>query len=1112
LQNIDTLLAQGLLTKRERIKRYDISWSLTYGEHIEDRIETDDVPFTNASDGTSYHDAVINSGALHYYRLNEASGTTLLDATGHRNGTYSSDVSDSGWTMGSALYTDTDLAKRMSDTRSAHAGPNGSSFWGTPGTYTEFSLEFWFKPTTNSSDLDGVLGFRSPGGAGVTIGYQSNQLRFRRYALSAPTIDYDMGGFQLTNNQWHHVVYTLSTDNKLITYVNGHIVANQDVTNPNPGVRGFQVPNEATSNIMIGHVSYSDYANLPGSGFDEIALYQRVLTPSEVSNHYRAAVSGAGLTVGDADASAPFVADRTLPVLLNEQDITDMVERWSINRDAQNTVSSGNIVLRDGWFTNEAKKILQAGTYITIEIGYSIPGTETDTGWIQLAHMISQGPVRGKEGANAEASYNCPLAGILSLLSHDLVNYNLTPDIIKVPRTQAVRVYSDLDVTKFMLARTGTSDYLYNWADKPSVRIWTTQFQNRGTYDPAYSDVMPVKSANGSIQVVGGTGEVIFNTNYLRDKISNNGLGDPLRVDLQIERFAVAEDVRFGHAIGTTTTYSGGKPIKAVINMSSYIAAPSLADGWEGRTIFIRSGPEKGEMFVIVSIDVTSYGSTGNWGIVVKTIDKSIPDLDSAYQIYDGTTPTLIQLTDPNFVEDAVWKILYRNGFQQKDPTKPFYVKIDPPLTREQLPPLNYTYMDSIKDIDLLQEVLNYAPPNYYIFEAPYGFVETRTVVQSPLGQWDHDLTLSWEDHSEDASSYGVYTRVIQEGEGTRNFNIALHKDSGGYSICGSYKLDDVTRWGTQTQDQMDAIVQQVIDADPRSPQVNSGPYWYGRMYDKNPATQGVTFTDVDLMWIDLGRNSISGNPWLIDAFDIISFKPYKQTNIVPMSIRVYSMTEEDYVSVTGHLPKAIPGHADDSVLPSNMRSLQDAYQWKLMLDETVVEDGQKTIESSEFIDGKPVFTRFLKIQIAQPWYLVTDKPNNGQASIVMSGFKAWLSRKIVRTAELGVDGQYTSYTWVDKAKRLRRRSVALEKNVALDSSTACKQFALAQLQELASEFEAQSFSAVAVLADIHDTVRWVAPYTGSERNLVVRSVEIQGGNVESTRNLVCVDYSTVGA
>ncbi|HLX53470.1 MAG TPA: hypothetical protein VKR58_06000 [Aquella sp.] len=62
---------------------------------------------------------------------------------------------------------------------------------------------------------------------------------------------------------------------------------------------------------------------------------------------------------------------------------------------------------------------------------------------------------------------------------------------------------------------------------------------------------------------------------------------------------------------------------------------------------------------------------------------------------------------------------------------------------------------------------------------------------------YDHDISQSTAATSKDSSDYGIYTRVICQGQGTGNYNVgtsAAYSATGGGSYAGSYKTDQVYR------------------------------------------------------------------------------------------------------------------------------------------------------------------------------------------------------------------------------------------------------------------------------------------------------------------------------
>lgn len=1355
--NIEELLRRGPLSKSNRIRRFDIAWPANYATHVEDAIDTDDTPVALSGTPQSYVNMILGANPSHYYRLAETTGTDMLDsvASGGIDGLYAQDVGVSaGWLIPGAIYTDPSVAKSL-NYATRHAAANDFILGGGAGASSEFTVEFWLLLTTHSSDRDGVMGITGVANSGFELTNQNEQLTFVRWDASVND-SINLGGATLARNKWYHVAFTIDSAKVITAYLNGRSVARKTLRGANP------YNNLAGNDLQIGRVNNTE--DIPPFGLDHLAFYPRALAGSEIKEHFQRGYVSVGIAVSGTPPSRPqFNPDRSMPTLINEQDITAHVDSYSVNKEARNFITTASLKLKVPWGYAQATQLLQAGTYIIIEQRFTGDGG-IDTGWIPIAHLLSSGPIRDARSVG-DKSPICAAKGVLSLLTNDTVNYAVQPDIINVPRRTAQNTYQDLDSTVFRMPRLGRpGQFLYDWVDHPRTRIWASGFTTTDD-GVSFSNMLPVKSANGSIQIVGGQGEVIFNTNYFRQKFNDEGLANPSKIELSFQRFATFEDLSYVPIASDTSTVKDGdgNPTRATITVRND-GSIFPDDGYVNRSILVKTGLEKGEWLKIINAypavgyglsnagfpvgsgpvnyvplqfkgqydgavsyvaddvvawlghywrrlnadigvhgaepdlnpllwqdqgaimgtgtgtqiapqgnyqgtwdsstfyrrndsvlyngnfyiatvsnrnqnpvsfpfhwdflieeggpntnanvyqgtwsnlttyapyqtvlysgnyyyttssstnqtpgsgapwvligathdhtpnaqflgyydtakvyyfrDVISYqgfyyvlesmtsssnpGSDSNWKQIigvegwnyvapgpyapplvsfdVKTVDNLIPDLT----LFNFAVDDVLQVTDCNLLEDALWKILWRRGFQQKDPSLPFYVSLAPPVNVEQLEPHKYSFVQNVSDLTMFQEIWEEGPPNYYIVEEPNGSVVARTVTQKATGTYDSDLTGLVGSIATDSSEYGVHTRVIGFGEGTSTYNVGFHKDYGGYAVSGAYKLTDVVDNGTVSQSTMDDFVSQILDPDPTTPTISTSlpaPYNYGVLYQQT--IPGIYWTgalsDSPIMWIDLGRNSQTGNTWKIERFDFTSFSSFNSGHVIPQSLMVFGMTEEDYISATGTVPSAVPGDTDATTIAANMEALLDDVGWEAIMDETSMPEGggALTVTSADFVKGVPAQVRFLKIHCVQPWFRLGDSGSSGTARVILSGFKAFLSQDIVKSAELGVSGEFQAPEWVDKATRLRRRTVTLDKNVSLEDSTAVYTFALNELRELSVEFEPETLGVVGTLADLHDTVFYSDPETGEQKNRIVRSCEFNSAS-SGERQLTTVDY-----
>jgi hypothetical protein len=219
----------------------------------------------------------------------------------------------------------------------------------------DFSIEVWIQPQVASTAFDvmAIVDKRVVAGSANALGY-SMYLSSGRIGLQLsdnindPVLQGGWIGPDLRDGSWHHVAATIqrnsSTGGRL--YVDGSTVA---VFDPTSKVGSLE--NEAP--LLIGsHPSYPDFdANFRG-GIDELSIYNRALTATEVAAIY---LAGSG---GKCVSPAP-------PVIVAEP--ADAIVY--VGENAQlSVVSLGSGPLSFQWYFNETnvlKGATDASLFIT---------------------------------------------------------------------------------------------------------------------------------------------------------------------------------------------------------------------------------------------------------------------------------------------------------------------------------------------------------------------------------------------------------------------------------------------------------------------------------------------------------------------------------------------------------------------------------------------------------------------------------------------------------------------------------------------------------------------------------------------------------------------------
>ncbi len=236
---------------------------------------------------TGYAKVVMADGPAAYWRLDEADGSSVaVDAAGSFDGAYD--------TAGAGAYTpgvftfgvDTGIPY---ETNKAVVVTNGARvkipYALELNSYGPFAAEAWFKPSSLSVDSgDYRTAFSSEGsGVGGPIGwllYQQPNHNWAWVVFADNWISTFIGAsVPIVANNWYHIV--LQYDGSLFyVYVNGVLAGSQRYD--------IFVPNRNGA-INLGWRSDNDWKPFAGA-IDDVAFYNKALTPEQIQNHYLATV------------------------------------------------------------------------------------------------------------------------------------------------------------------------------------------------------------------------------------------------------------------------------------------------------------------------------------------------------------------------------------------------------------------------------------------------------------------------------------------------------------------------------------------------------------------------------------------------------------------------------------------------------------------------------------------------------------------------------------------------------------------------------------------------------------------------------------------------------
>lgn len=489
-----------------------------------------------------------------------------------------------------------------------------------------------------------------------------------------------------------------------------------------------------------------------------------------------------------------------------------------------------------------------------------------------------------------------------------------------------------------------------------------------------------------------------------------------------------------------------------------------------------------------------------------------------------------IKLGDDNSIESALTKVLLQNFFQMRDATKPFYFEMVPPSVPDgsTLPPYKNKLGNAKMWAEQASDILSVAPPNYMLMTYPDGITRTENLVQKAVGE--EDLVIDgYMDLAEDGTDYAVYNRVVAEGEGGDSLNVATHLDYAGQAAVRCYHLKNFfnpddrgsDEGYTHTQTVANAIIKKIFDNSiktpgPDNPTIDTSSMNYGLVYQfSSDSVRRWTFEDTPLFCLDIGKDIATNEAFEIEAFQMVFIDTYRQDKggrRIPQSLRVYYMTEDDYVAEFGRYPPDVPSQTDADSKPDYMSELSlnnadatyfppsNARSWRLWIDEFNCSDGQFSIESDNFMTEEPTKFRFMKVELGQTHFAYgfgtdgsgTYDGDNAKAvaRVNMADIKLWTSRRIVAVASLGqapsvgLDTGYHKKLFSD----LRRRTFYVEKNPYLDNFDKAQTFANNELLERYREFRPRAITALIPHVFLGCTVRLYDKRYDKDVSFIIRA------------------------
>ncbi|MFJ2543459.1 PKD domain-containing protein [Microbacterium sp. NPDC087589] len=245
----------------------------------------------------AYRAAVRDSGASHYWRLDETTGTRLFDDVGDAPGTAS------GLTLGSS-------GAMLNNPNAAVTSSGGSS----PRMTTQdvstadasVTVEAWVKTTNTRGGR--IVGFgdsatgTSTSGTTDRVLYLDNSGR-ANFAINDGSYRTIFSRTAVNDGNWHHIVGTVGAEGMQLFVDGTRVGRDQARTAPKIYDGYWRIGADQTN----GFTNKPTNAGLAGS-IDDVAVYPAALTQSDIQSHYLASGRSAAWTAAPADVYGAAVA------------------------------------------------------------------------------------------------------------------------------------------------------------------------------------------------------------------------------------------------------------------------------------------------------------------------------------------------------------------------------------------------------------------------------------------------------------------------------------------------------------------------------------------------------------------------------------------------------------------------------------------------------------------------------------------------------------------------------------------------------------------------------------------------------------------------------------
>jgi hypothetical protein len=171
------------------------------------------------------------------------------------------------------------------------------------GDATDFSVAMWVQLNAFSGDpaIFGNKNWGSGGNLGFVLATDNDRRVQWNYKEEAtPRQDFDSSAGQFPEGKWVHVAMTVKRDGKITTYINGQLLNAKDArpAGATPSTIDTDAAGLALNIGNDGTGAYTDGGSVShgNTGIDDLGLWRRELSASEVARIYTSGLDGVSLT------------------------------------------------------------------------------------------------------------------------------------------------------------------------------------------------------------------------------------------------------------------------------------------------------------------------------------------------------------------------------------------------------------------------------------------------------------------------------------------------------------------------------------------------------------------------------------------------------------------------------------------------------------------------------------------------------------------------------------------------------------------------------------------------------------------------------------------------